>query len=355
MRPPRRGSIDAAFQLLPHAAAPGAPRFALEPAAGVLAAGAALVRPGRLCWPGCLPCSYAGAWPRHKAGEKNTTKQKNTRVAPQRSVGGGGGGGKRDPRAPQAVRARMVGDALGDFSQTFQWAVEGAAAPVRLEVRGRVVPPAVKVRCPRGVMASRARTWLSTRLKLPVVYTEHVPAWPCCSARDQATPWKQPTPAATTRSDLPAGRRVGARVRPGGVWVPPRVPVRAAQRERRAGPLRLARALRALRASRQHGRAAGAPPKPRSHRQVVAGASGAQARLLELCLAALCMLAAHQSQRYSWRASTAGRLPSLGEPECGARSSGCRMLRKSLVGAVRAVADEADALAERTAPAARPR
>ena len=206
MRPPRRGSIEAAFQLLPHAAAPGAPRFALEPAGGVLAAGAALVRPGRLCWPGCLPCSHADAWPRRKAGKKKTTKQKNTRVAPQRSVGGGGGGGKRDPRAPQAVRARMVGDALGDFSQTFQWAVEGAAAPVRLEVRGRVVPPAVKVRCPRGVMAPRARTWLSTRLKLPIVYTEHVPAWPRCSARDQAN-------AGCSHAQRPARRQTRRRSR----------------------------------------------------------------------------------------------------------------------------------------------
>jgi hypothetical protein len=57
-----------------------------------------------------------------------------------------GRGGKREPRAPQAVRARMVGGTLGDFSQAFQWLVEGVAAPVRLELRGRVVPPAVKVR-----------------------------------------------------------------------------------------------------------------------------------------------------------------------------------------------------------------
>lgn len=41
----------------------------------------------------------------------------------------------------------MAASAVGAFAETFEWALEGAAAPVRLEIRGQLVPPAIQV-CP---------------------------------------------------------------------------------------------------------------------------------------------------------------------------------------------------------------
>ncbi|KAK9843500.1 hypothetical protein WJX81_006184 [Elliptochloris bilobata] len=80
-----RGFIDAAFRLRPHMPAAGAPEFALEPVSGLLPAGAS-----------------------------------------------------------QVIRARMVARAVGPFSQRFEWELEGAAEPIRLTIRGRAVPPAIK-------------------------------------------------------------------------------------------------------------------------------------------------------------------------------------------------------------------
>lgn len=47
--------------------------------------------------------------------------------------------------ASQTIRAHMMASAVGLFSESFEWELEGAAEPVRLTIHGRAVPPTVKV------------------------------------------------------------------------------------------------------------------------------------------------------------------------------------------------------------------
>ena len=48
----------------------------------------------------------------------------------------------------------MAPSAVGAFAETFEWALEGAAAPVRLEIRGRVVPPSLQARSHKQEMCT---------------------------------------------------------------------------------------------------------------------------------------------------------------------------------------------------------
>ncbi len=63
----------------------------------------------------------------------------------------------------QVLHAHMTSSAVGAFAETFEWTLEGAAAPVRLEIRGRVVPPALQVRPDRQELCTHVAAWSDVR------------------------------------------------------------------------------------------------------------------------------------------------------------------------------------------------
>jgi hypothetical protein len=68
--------------------------------------------------------------------------------------------------ALEIIRVVLVSDVLGPFSEVFEWALEGTAEPVRVELRGRVVGPSFAVRpvfCAGAGTGGRERVGMAER------------------------------------------------------------------------------------------------------------------------------------------------------------------------------------------------